>query len=102
MPESLGPAADRHRATIERALGKVVAQALADDDVTDILLDPNGSLWLDRHSSGLEDTFDFLDFLRRHRYAGLWPVPALDRFARRVADQPCFLAGDGTEDHRPE
>jgi type IV secretion system protein VirB11 len=41
---------------LRTAMGPVIAQALADPDVVEILLNPDGSLWLDRLSTGRAPT----------------------------------------------
>ncbi len=45
--------AHRHRAALLRDLGATVVDALADPDVTEVLLNPDGQLWLDTASRGL-------------------------------------------------
>lgn len=49
-PASL--ALDRRIRMLRTAMGPEIAQALADPDVVEVLLNPDGSLWLDRLSSG--------------------------------------------------
>jgi len=49
-PASL--ALDRHIRMLRTAMGPEIAQALADPDVVEVLLNPDGSLWLDRLGSG--------------------------------------------------
>ena len=43
----------RHRESLLRELGDAVVRALADDDVTEVMLNPDGRLWIDSHSRGL-------------------------------------------------
>ena len=52
IQEALDPV-DRHRASLLRELGDVVVQALSDDDVTEIMRNPDGQLWFDSRSRGL-------------------------------------------------
>ncbi|MFA6232301.1 MAG: P-type conjugative transfer ATPase TrbB [Rhodanobacter sp.] len=47
---------DRRVLMLRTAMGPVIAQALADPDVVEILLNPDGSLWLDRLSTGRAPT----------------------------------------------
>jgi type IV secretion system protein TrbB len=43
---------DRRIRMLRTAMGPVIAQALEDSDVVEIMLNPDGSLWIDRLSSG--------------------------------------------------
>lgn len=43
---------DRRIRMLRTAMGPVIAQALEDPDVVEIMLNPDGSLWIDRLSSG--------------------------------------------------
>lgn len=45
-------ALDRRIRMLRTAMGPEIAQALSDPDVVEVLLNPDGSLWLDRLSSG--------------------------------------------------
>jgi len=47
---------DRRVHMLRTAMGPVIAQALTDPDVVEILLNPDGSLWLDRLSTGRAPT----------------------------------------------
>lgn len=53
-PTSL--ALDRRIRMLRTAMGPEIAQALADPDVVEVLLNPDGSLWLDRLSTGRAPT----------------------------------------------
>ncbi len=44
---------DRHRRSLLRELGDVVVQALSDDDVTEVMRNADGQLWVDSRSRGL-------------------------------------------------
>lgn len=46
----------RRRAMLRTAMGQPVTLALADADVIEIMLNPDGSLWLERLSKGRRDT----------------------------------------------
>lgn len=48
----LTTALDRRVRMLRTAMGPVIAKALADPDVVEIMLNPDGSLWIDRLSSG--------------------------------------------------
>jgi len=37
-------------------MGPAIAQALEEPDVVEVLVKPDGRLWLDRHGSGRADT----------------------------------------------
>jgi type IV secretion system protein TrbB len=43
---------DRRRKMLRTAMGPVIAQALDEPEVVDILVNPDGCLWLERHGSG--------------------------------------------------
>lgn len=49
-------ALDRRIRMLRTAMGPEIAQALADPDVVEVLLNPDGSLWLDRLSTGRAPT----------------------------------------------
>ncbi len=58
-PEARSPLAtslDRRIRMLRTAMGPVIAQALDDPDVVEILLNPDGSLWIDRLSTGRAPT----------------------------------------------
>jgi type IV secretion system protein TrbB len=48
--------ADRHRTMLCSAMGSHVAEALADPHVIEIMVNPDGALWLDRLGEGRVDT----------------------------------------------
>ncbi len=55
LPKPSAPASlalDRRIRMLRTAMGPEIAQALADPDVVEVLLNPDGSLWLDRLGSG--------------------------------------------------
>lgn len=47
---------DRRRTMLRTALGPVIAAALADPAVIEVMVNPDGRLWLDRHGQGRVDT----------------------------------------------
>ena len=47
---------ERRRGMLRTAMGPVIARALDEPDVVDVLVNPDGHLWLDRHGSGRQDT----------------------------------------------
>ena len=51
-PTSAATSLDRRVRMLRTAMGPVIAQALSDPDVVEIMLNPDGSLWIDRLSSG--------------------------------------------------
>lgn len=51
---------ERHRAMLRSAMGPAIAGAFADPDVIEIMVNPDGSLWLDRLGEGRVDTGDRL------------------------------------------
>jgi type IV secretion system protein TrbB len=46
----------RRRSMLRTAMGPAIAQALDEPDVVEILVNPDGCLWLDRHGSGRSST----------------------------------------------
>ena len=57
MSERFNPAtADRRRTMLRTAMGAAIADALADDAVLEVMVNPDGRLWLDRHGEGRIDT----------------------------------------------
>ncbi len=47
---------DRRRSMLRTAMGPVIAAALADPAVIEVMVNPDGRLWLDRHGQGRVDT----------------------------------------------
>jgi type IV secretion system protein TrbB len=47
---------DRRRNMLRSAMGPAIAHALDEPEVVEILVNPDGSLWLDRHGSGRSST----------------------------------------------
>ena len=47
---------ERRRGMLRTAMGPAIARALDEPDVVEVLVNPNGHLWLDRHTSGRLDT----------------------------------------------
>lgn len=55
-PSSAATSLDRRIRMLRTAMGPLIAAALEDPDVVEIMLNPDGSLWLDRLSSGRSPT----------------------------------------------
>ena len=47
---------ERRRGMLRTAMGPAIAHALEEPDVVEVLANPDGHLWLDRHGSGRSDT----------------------------------------------
>jgi type IV secretion system protein TrbB len=47
---------ERRRNMLRTAMGPAIASALDEPDVVEVLVNPDGRLWLDRHGSGRSDT----------------------------------------------
>ena len=47
---------ERRRGMLRTAMGPDIARALDEPDVVEVLVNPDGHLWLDRHGSGRTDT----------------------------------------------
>jgi len=57
MPECFHPATiDRQRTMLRTAMGPAIAAALADEEVIEVMVNPDGRLWIDRHGDGRTDT----------------------------------------------
>jgi type IV secretion system protein VirB11 len=57
MTGHLFPAtAERRNAMLRTAFGPAIAAALADETVIEVMANPDGRLWVDRHGSGRSDT----------------------------------------------
>ncbi len=53
MNDRLLPATrSRRRSMLTTAIGPVIAEALADEATTEVMVNPDGGLWLDRHGEG--------------------------------------------------
>jgi type IV secretion system protein VirB11 len=53
MPDRFHPATvDRQRSMLRTAMGPAIARALADPSVIEVMVNPDGRLWLDRHGDG--------------------------------------------------
>lgn len=47
---------ERRRGMLRTAMGPAIALALDEPDVVEVMVNPDGRLWLDRHGSGRSDT----------------------------------------------
>lgn len=47
---------ERRRGMLRTAMGPAIALALEEPDVVEVMVNPDGCLWLDRHGSGRSDT----------------------------------------------
>jgi type IV secretion system protein VirB11 len=57
MPERFHSATiDRQRTMLRTAMGPAIAAALADEEVIEVMVNPDGRLWIDRHGDGRTDT----------------------------------------------
>ena len=57
MSDLLSPETrERRRNMLRTAMGPAIALALGEPDVVEVLVNPDGRLWLDRHGSGRADT----------------------------------------------
>jgi len=57
MSDLLSPETrERRRNMLRTAMGPAIAAALDEPDVVEVLVNPDGRLWLDRHGSGRADT----------------------------------------------
>jgi hypothetical protein len=57
MSDLLSPETrERRRSMLRSAMGPAIALALEEPDVVEVLVNPDGRLWLDRHGSGRADT----------------------------------------------
>ena len=77
---------------LRTALGPAIARFLEDPSIVEVMLNPDGRLWIDRVSSGLTDTGEGLsardgERIKAHLPAGL--SRAVKLFARRSVTQTC-------------
>ena len=57
MSDLLSPETrERRRGMLRTSMGPAIALALEEADVVEVMVNPDGKLWLDRHSSGRADT----------------------------------------------
>ena len=57
MSDLLSPETrQRRRGMLRTAMGPAIAMALEEADVVEVMVNPDGKLWLDRHGSGRADT----------------------------------------------
>jgi len=57
MSDLLSPETrERRRGMLRTAMGPAIAIALGEADVVEVMVNPDGKLWLDRHGSGRADT----------------------------------------------
>src|SRR6516165_6056222 len=57
MSDLLSPETrERRRGMLRTAMGPAIAIALEETDVVEVMVNPDGKLWLDRHGSGRSDT----------------------------------------------
>ncbi len=68
MSERFNPATvDRQRTMLRTAMGPAIAEALADEAVIEVMVNPDGRLWLDRHGEGRVDTGERLGSFESER-----------------------------------
>ena len=61
VPQSMSATSfDRRIQMLRTAMGPLIAAALEDPDVVEVMLNPDGRLWIDRLSEGLSDTGECL------------------------------------------
>ena len=62
MADRFNPATiDRQRTMLRTAMGPAIATALADPAVIEVMVNPDGRLWIDRHGDGRIDTGERLE-----------------------------------------
>ena len=59
-PSSSATSLDRRIRMLRTAMGPLIAAALEDPDVVEVMLNPDGALWIDRLSSGRSATGESL------------------------------------------
>src|SRR5271168_2417696 len=60
MPETNTVVADRKAAALRQAMGPVIAAALADRRVVEVMVNPDGKIWVDRIGEGRAFTGEML------------------------------------------
>ena len=56
MPDRQSETLLRTDTMLKTAMGETVASALADPSVVEIMLNPDGQLWIERHGTGRENS----------------------------------------------
>src|ERR1700722_7113178 len=83
---------------LRTALGPAIAGFLEDPSIVEVMLNPDGRLWIDRLSGGLEDTGGRVTPADGERFEGLVPpVVAAPCFAIRRPAVAVFTLGDYVE-----
>ncbi len=68
MADRFNPATiDRQRTMLRTAMGPAIATALADPAVIEVMVNPDGRLWIDRHGDGRIDTGERLEATEAER-----------------------------------
>jgi len=58
---------DRQRTMLRTAMGTTIAKALADPKVIEVMVNPDGKLWIDRHGDGRSDTGEQIGAIQAER-----------------------------------
>ncbi len=58
---------DRQRTMLRTAMGPAIADALADPKVIEVMVNPDGKLWIDRHGDGRSDTGEQIGAIQAER-----------------------------------
>ncbi len=58
---------DRQRTMLRTAMGPEIATALADPKVIEVMVNPDGKLWIDRHGDGRSDTGEQIAAIQAER-----------------------------------
>jgi len=58
---------DRQRTMLRTAMGPAIATALADPKVIEVMVNPDGKLWIDRHGDGRSDTGEQIGTIQAER-----------------------------------
>jgi len=56
--DAVHASAERKRAMLRTAMGPAIADALADPQVIEVMVNPDGRLWLDRHGEGRREAIE--------------------------------------------
>ena len=66
---------DRQRTMLRTAMGPAIAAALVDPKVIEVMVNPDGRLWIDRHGDGRIDTGEQIGAIQAERIIRLVAEP---------------------------
>ena len=74
MPQTNAIVSDRKVAALRQAMGPVIATALADRRVVEVMVNPDGKIWIDKIGEGRSYTGETLAHDDEIVSCGCWPT----------------------------